>query len=67
MKAMTKAELELEKLISKLEGQLASAHYALGLLRKNEAEATERTASPAGERSTRAIMARSGHEIPLFS
>ena len=64
---MSKAELELEKLISKLEGQLASAHYALGLLRKNEAEAAERTAPVDGERSARTIMARSGDEIPLFS
>ena len=67
MKAMTKAELELEKLISKLEGQLASAHYALGLLRKNEPEGSDGTAASPGERSAQAIMARSGHEIPLFS
>lgn len=38
MKPMSKAELALEKRISKLEGQLASAKYALNLMRNGSAE-----------------------------
>lgn len=67
MKAMTKAELELEKLISKLEGQLASAHYALGLLRKNGVDTPERTPFAIVEPPSRGVEARAVNEIPLFS
>jgi hypothetical protein len=47
MKAMSKTELELEKLISKLEGQLASAHYALNLMRTKAVETPQRNVLPA--------------------
>jgi hypothetical protein len=68
MKAMSKAELELEKLISKLEGQLASAHYALKLMRSKTAEVQQRTArleAEASEVSEEALQETDG--IPLFS
>jgi len=67
MKAMSKAELELEKLISKLEGQLASAHYALSLLRQRNAEMHEPDAYPSGRAPEPAILEHSGEGIPLFS
>ena len=68
MKAMSKAELELEKLISKLEGQLASAHYALRLMRSKTAEIEERTARLEAEASETAEEAMQPAEgIPLFS
>jgi len=67
MKAMSKAELELEKLISKLEGQLASAHYALSLLRDKHSEGAQRSASPDIKSSVPAMMERSAEEIPMFS
>ena len=67
MKAMSKAELELEKLISKLEGQLASAHYALGLLRDRNGEGAQRSASPDIKSPGPAIMERAAEEIPMFS
>jgi len=68
MKAMSKAELELEKLISKLEGQLASAHYALKLMRSKTAEIEQQTARLEAEASEVAeeAMEPSGG-IPLFS
>jgi len=68
MKAMSKAELELEKLISKLEGQLASAHYALGLMRSRTAEIQQQTArleAEASEADEVAMQPTGG--IPLFS
>lgn len=65
MKAISKAELELEKLISKLEGQLASAHYALSLLRSKNTEVPHRAAAPTAEPRNRVAV---GHnDIPLFS
>ena len=68
MKAMSKAELELEKLISKLEGQLASAHYALNLMRSKTTEIEQQTArleAEAIEVADEALQPGSG--IPLFS
>ena len=68
MKAMSKAELELEKLISKLEGQLASAHYALKLMRSKTAEIQQETArleAEASEEDEGALQPGGG--IPLFS
>jgi hypothetical protein len=68
MKAMSKAELELEKLISKLEGQLASAHYALKLMRSKTAEIEQQTARLEAEASEEAEEAlQPGGGIPLFS
>ena len=68
MKAMSKAELELEKLISKLEGQLASAHYALKLIRSKTTEIQEQTARLEAEASavTEEDLEPTGG-IPLFS
>jgi hypothetical protein len=69
MKAMSKAELELEKLISKLEGQLASAHYALNLMRSKTEEKPQPNARPLMEPPTSAEV-RDMHPtngIPLFS
>jgi hypothetical protein len=68
MKAMSKAELELEKLISKLEGQLASAHYALKLMRSKTTEIQEQTARLEAEASavTEEDLEPTGG-IPLFS
>ena len=68
MKAMSKAELELEKLISKLEGQLASAHYALKLMRSKTTEIQQRTARLEAEASEVAEPAMQPTDgIPLFS
>jgi len=61
---MSKAELDLEKLISKLEGQLASAHYALKLMRNTDAP--QRNAQPMME-SAEIEVASSVNGIPLFS
>ena len=66
MKAMSKAELELEKLISKLEGQLASAHYALGLMRSKTTEIQQQTARLEAEAEDEVAM-QSTEGIPLFS
>ena len=66
MKAMSKAELELEKLISKLEGQLASAHYALNLMRSKAADTPIRNAQPITE-PVEEEVASSVTGIPLFS
>jgi hypothetical protein len=66
MKWISKAELKLLKHISKLEGQLASAHYALDLLRSDN----EQILQP---RSMRRTTQSSGlgiaqpKNIPLFS
>jgi hypothetical protein len=71
MKAMSKSELELEKLISKLEGQLASAHYALNLMRSKVAEMPQRNAKPVSDfpepdiAEFRELQPANG--IPLFS
>ena len=70
MKPMSKAELELEKLISKLEGQLASAHYALKLMRSRTAEIQEQTAQLEAEAAEVAEEVEEAMEpggIPLFS
>jgi len=67
MKAMSKAELELEKLISKLEGQLASAHYALGLMRSKTTEIQQQTARLEAEASEDEVAMQSTEGIPLFS
>ena len=68
MKPMSKAELELEKLISKLEGQLASAHYALRLMRSKTTEIQQQTARLEAEASDVAEEAlQPGSGIPLFS
>ena len=71
MKAISKTELELEKLISKLEGQLASAHYALNLMRSKAAEMPQRGARPMADSpgpemgALREMQPTNG--IPLFS
>jgi len=68
MKAMSKAELELEKLISKLEGQLASAHYALKLMRSKTAEIQQQTALMEAEACEVGESAMQPTDsIPLFS
>jgi hypothetical protein len=69
MKAMSKAELELEKLISKLEGQLASAHYALNLMRSKAAETPQRDTRPITDPSDSAELGemQPTNGIPLFS
>lgn len=71
MKAMSKTELELEKLISKLEGQLASAHYALNLMRSKAAEMPQRNAQPASDSPDSEMVEVGGMQpangIPLFS
>lgn len=66
MKAMSKAELELEKLISKLEGQLASAHYALNLMRSKAADVPARNGQPMTEAVEEEVTS-SVNGIPLFS
>jgi hypothetical protein len=68
MKPMSKAELALEKRISKLEGQLASARYALNLMRNGSAEvyvpgAVRRITLFNGEKAVQKCSKR----IPLFS
>lgn len=72
MKAMSKTELELEKLISKLEGQLASAHYALNLMRSKAAvEIPQRNAQPVSDFPEPDLAQlremQPTHGIPLFS
>jgi len=62
MKWISKAELKLLKHISKLEGQLASAHYALDLLRSdNEPRSMRRTTQSSG------LGIAQPKNIPLFS
>ena len=66
MKWISKAELKLLKHISKLEGQLASAHYALELMRSEEIlppRNTRRTTQTGGF----AIVRDQSKSIPMFS
>jgi hypothetical protein len=66
MKWISKAELKLLKHISKLEGQLASAHYALELMRNEEIlppRNTRRTIQTGGF----AAIQEQSKSIPLFS
>ena len=68
MKAMSKAELELEKHISKLEGELASAQYALNMMRYGWAQMPpQRSARRIMQLNGAAIVQNHSKEIPLFS
>ena len=66
MKWISKAELKLLKHISKLEGQLASAYYALDLLRNDN----EQILAPRNMRRTTqsgSLGIAQPKNIPLFS
>lgn len=68
MKWISKAELKLLKHISKLEGQLASANYALSLLRNGN---DQQFLPPRGSRRAvgggLAVVENQSKGIPLFS
>lgn len=67
MKPMLKAELELEKHISKLEGQLASARYALELLRSGNADAPSHRNPRRIQGNDSVLVVTDSKAIPLFS
>jgi hypothetical protein len=65
MRPISKAELKLEKHISKLKGQLASAQYALDLLRSGNRQIIVRNSHRPAELSEDSFGY--DREIPLFS
>lgn len=68
MKPISKAELALEKRISKLEGQLDSAKYALNLMRNGSADIyVSGTVRRIGSFNGDSVVPRCYKRIPLFS
>jgi len=68
MKSISRAELALEKRISRLEGQLASAKYALNLMRNSRAAMfSQRTARRLSQMDGDGMVHKYSSKIPLFS
>jgi hypothetical protein len=68
MKSISRAELALEKQISKLEGQLASAKYALNLMRSSRAAMfSQRAARRLSQMNGDGLVHKYASKIPLFS